>query len=88
MSAGNHVAGDTNPDDFVIVDTSVDIEVLNREYRMHMDELVEIEIAYGCPYSDKALLKMDKEEVTKGIDTLHEAYEFYGYEIPELKTTY
>ncbi len=84
----DHIVEEMNHDDFIIVDKIVDIALLNKELRLHMDELVEIEIAYGCPYSDKALLKADKDEVTKAIDTLHEAYEFYGYAIPELKTTY
>jgi len=88
MNANNHIAGEANPEDFVVVDNIVDVDVLDKELRLHMDELVEIEIAYGCPYSDKTILKQDKAEVNKAIDVLHEAYEFYGYEIPELKTTY
>ena len=88
MSSKDHTVEEVNHDDFIVVDNIVDIALLDRELRLHMDELVEIELAYGCPYSDKGLLKSDKDEVVKAIDTLHEAYEFYGYEIPELKTTY
>ena len=85
MSSNDHI---TDADDFVVIDNVVDILLLNKELLLHMDELVDIEIAYGCPYSDRTILKKDRDEVVKAIDTLHEAYEFIGYKIPELKTTY